>query len=133
MNNQGDVMAGVRSGIASIHEAQREAGRRMRAAADAQIALPHLLSGDATWEAMQRAINDLVERAPKDHDVLLQAFDLSILNVQFMEPHTFLFEGIDGEGNQAGFVCHFTQVVVRVVYLPKRGPDRVITGFATAK
>ena len=34
------------------------------------------------------------------------------------------------DGNQAGIVCHFTQLVARVVYLPKRGPSRVITGFA---
>ena len=107
-----------------------EQGRRAREVYESQIALPHLLSGQATWFALQRAVNDLVARAPQDHDVLILAFDLAVLEAKFIEPHTFLFEGIGGDGNRAGIVCHFTQVVARVVYRPKRGPSRVVTGFS---
>jgi hypothetical protein len=56
--------------------------------------------------------------------------DLTVLDARFLEPHTFLFEGIGPDNNRGAAVCHFTQVVARVVYLPKRGPDRVITGFS---
>jgi hypothetical protein len=109
-----------------------EAAQRMRAAVDAQVLLPHLLSGDATWTALRMAVDDLVSRAPQDHDVLLQVFDLAVHEAQFIEPHTFLFEGIGQDGNRAGIVCHFTQVIARVVYLPQSGPNRVITGFSNA-
>jgi hypothetical protein len=53
-----------------------------------------------------------------------------VLEARYIEPHTFLFKGVGQDGNRAGIVCHFTQIVARVVYLPKRGPSRVITGFA---
>ena len=90
-----------------------------------------LLSGDATWAALQSAVHHLVSVAPQDHDVLLQVFDLTVLEARYIEPHTFLFQGVGQDGNRAGIVCHFTQVVAKVVYLPRRGPSRVITGFAT--
>jgi hypothetical protein len=54
-----------------------------------------------------------------------------VLEARYIEPHTFLFQGVGQDGNRAGIVCHFTQVVAKVVYLPRRGPSRVITGFAT--
>jgi hypothetical protein len=59
-------------------------------------------------------------------------FDIAMLNARYMEPHSFLFEGIDASGNRTSIVCHFTQLAARVIYLPKRGPSRVITGFAKA-
>lgn len=96
---------------------------------EAQLALPRLLSGEATWVALQTAVSDLVSRAPKDHDVLVQAFGLIVTKIQFVAPHTFIFEGFDSAGHQAGLVAHFTQVIASVVYLPKRGPERIITGF----
>jgi len=37
--------------------------------------------------------------------------------------------GYDDAGNNTYVVAHFSQLVTRVVYLPKRGPERVITGF----
>lgn len=116
----------------SLQETARQQGEREHKRYAAQIALPHLLSGDATWVALKRAVEDLISRAPQDNDVLLQIFDLAVLEAQFIEPHTFLFEGTDQDGNRSGLVCHFTQVVARVVYLPKRGPSRVITGFSNA-
>jgi hypothetical protein len=90
----------------------------------------HLLSGDATWAALQSAVAHLVSLAPQDYDVLLQIFDLAVLEARYIEPHTFLFKGVGQDGNQAGIVCHFTQVVARVIYLPKKGQSRVVTGFA---
>jgi len=89
-----------------------------------------LLSGDATWVALERAVNDLVSRAPQDHDILLQVRDISVLQAQFIKPHTFLFEGIDSDGNRTAIVMHFSQVEARVVYRPRRNSERVITGFA---
>ena len=89
-----------------------------------------LLSGDATWIALERAVNDLVSSAPQDHDVLVQVRDVSVLKAFFIKPHTFLFEGFDQDGHRTRIIIHFSQVEARVVYLPKRGPDRVVTGFS---
>ena len=113
-----------------------ELNRWINSAQGGQLAIEErnrrLSSGDATWVALQQAVNQLVAVAPKDHDVLLQVFDIAMLNARYIEPHAFLFEGLDGAGNRVGIVCHFTQLVARVIYLPKRGPTRVITGFAKA-
>ena len=89
-----------------------------------------LLSGEATWQSLQAAVKALVAKAPNDHDVLLHVGGLMVTGARFIEPHTFLFEGITQDGHQSGLVCHFTQVVAQVIYLPKRGPSRIITGFA---
>ena len=89
-----------------------------------------LLSGDATLLALQSAVDYLVGSAPKEHDVVIVYHDLIVEKVRFIEPHAFLFEGVTQDGHHAGEVLHFTQMTVRVVHIPKRGPSRVITGFA---
>jgi len=95
----------------------------------AQVALPSLLSGGATWLALKRAIHDLVGRAPKDHDVLILIGDVAVMEAEFIEPHSFLFHGINQDGHRTVIVAHYTQVWARVIYRPKQGPSRVITGF----
>jgi hypothetical protein len=115
------------AGTDAIYQAQRETGRRMRAAAEAQIILPHLLSGEATFIAMKRAVDDLVSRAPQDHDIFILMDDFSVLEARFIEPHTFLFEGFDQDGHRAGMVCHFSQIKVRVIYRPKRDETRIVS------
>jgi hypothetical protein len=99
----------------------------------AQIALPKLLSGEAIWLALQRAVDDLVRLAPQDHDVLVCVGDVSIDKIEFIEPHTFLFKGFGQNGHRTALIIHFSQLAARIVYLPKRGPSRVITGFAPEK
>jgi hypothetical protein len=89
-----------------------------------------LLSGDATLAGLKSAVDHLVGTAPQDHDVLILVDDLYVLNVTFIEPHTFLFEGVNLDGHQAARVIHFSQVQVSVIYRPKLGTSRVITGFA---
>src|SRR5579862_3256807 len=86
----------------ALREQALEEGRRKRAVYDAQVVLPHLLSGQAMFVAMKRAVNDLVRSAPQDHDVLIQIGDLSVIEAQFIEPHTFLFEGINQDGHRSG-------------------------------
>jgi hypothetical protein len=91
-----------------------------------------LLSGDATWNALQSALKGLVSVAPQDHDVFLKVSDLRILKASYVQPHTFIFEGISDSGQRAGIVMHYTQAIVTVVYVPRKNPakPRVITGFA---
>lgn len=89
-----------------------------------------LMSGDAAYAALQVSVDGLLRSAPADHDVLIQAFGLEVLNVKYIAPHTFVFEGLDGEGHAAFAACHFSQLVAHVVFIPKRGADRVVTGFA---
>jgi len=89
-----------------------------------------MMSGDAMLAALESAVNDLVRRAPQDHDIIIMMRDISVTKVSFIKPYAFLFEGFDQGGHGTAIVLHFTQIDARVVYVPKRGPDRVITGFA---
>ena len=93
------------------------------------------LSGERTWTALIQAVNDLKSLAPEDHDVLLTMDDIRITHAEFLPPHSFFFEGIDPHGHETGMVVHFSQVKVRVVYLPKRNPTapRIVTGFADGR
>ena len=61
-----------------------------------------LLSGEATWAALQCAVQHLLSLAPQEHDVLLQEFELTVLEPRYMQPHTFLFKGVGQDGNRAG-------------------------------
>jgi hypothetical protein len=115
-----ELAANAESAIAA-HKAEAHA---------AQLALPLLLSGVPTWLGLKLAIDDLKNSAPQDCDVLIQLDDFSVHEVQFIEPHTFLFKGINGDGHNASIVCHFTQVKAHIIYRPKREANRMITGFA---
>jgi hypothetical protein len=48
----------------------------------------------------------------------------------FIEPHSFSFEGLDQDGHRTWIVIHFSQLHASIVYLPKRGAERVVTGFS---
>ena len=89
-----------------------------------------LESGEATLRALKSAIEDIASSAPEDHDTVILHDNLTVLKVRYIEPHTFLFEGLDQDGQHARIVLHFTQVKVHIVHLKKRGPERIITGFA---
>jgi hypothetical protein len=88
------------------------------------------LSGRAAYEAMKDAVADFARTAPQDHDVMIIAYGIFVTEARFVEPHMLVFEGFDQEGHRSGIVCHFTQLLVRVVCSPKRGVARVITGFS---
>jgi len=90
------------------------------------------LSGEASWLALQRTTQDLLRVAPPDHDVLILVGDIRVVTVSFIKPHSFVFDGFDGSGHQTSLILHFSRLEARVVYLPKRGPDRVVTGFGRA-
>ena len=112
-----------------ITKGQEEIARQKREVANAQIQTPKMLSGDSTWAALQESVNHLVKVAPEDHDVLLIVQGVRVISARFIEPHAFLFEGYGNDGLKTGLVCHFSQIVAHVVYTPKQGPERVITGF----
>jgi hypothetical protein len=88
-----------------------------------------LMSGQATWDAMKSAVEHLRRSAPKDHDVFVMVADVAIIEAFFMEPHTFLFEGVNQDGHHTWIVLHFSQLAVGVVHRPKRKPEPVCTGF----
>jgi len=89
--------------------------------------------GDATVRALRQAVEELERTAPKDHDVLVVAFNLTVREVAYFKPHTLSLRGIDDQGNDAFVVCHFSQLVARVVCLPTLSPKRIITGFANVE
>jgi hypothetical protein len=122
---------------ASMDDLQRAQAQSAQELREAQLALPCLLSGQATFIAMKRAVDEFQSRAPQNHDVLIQVDDIIVTEAQFIKPHTFLFEGLDEDGHRAGIVCHFTQVKARILYRPQRETDRIISrviqGFATSQ
>jgi hypothetical protein len=95
--------------------------------------LSPFLSGQAAYFALKRAVDELARTAPKDHDVLIEAFDLAVRAVRYIKPHTLLFCGVDSKGHDSFVVCHFSQLLARVVYLPKSSSKRVVTLFSDAK
>ena len=107
--------------------------RLTHAAAIIRMELSSRLAGLPTWVALQEEVQALVSRVPKDHDVYIQVGDLLVTEARFIQPHTFLFQGINQDGHSTGIMVHFTQLHARVVYLPKQGIDRVITGFADGR
>jgi hypothetical protein len=88
------------------------------------------LSGRSAFDALKVAVDDIASTAPQDHDVVIIAHDIFVSQVGFREPHTLIFKGVTKDGHRTGIVCHFSQLLVRVVYIPKRGPNRIITGFS---
>lgn len=92
--------------------------------------ISHWLSGDATFTALKEAVDKLVALAPEDHDVLIQVFDISVRELKYIEPHTFLLSGFNDVGHHTAVVLHHSQLVARVVYLPRISNERIITGFA---
>lgn len=89
-----------------------------------------LSSGDATFRGLTCAVESMKENAPADHDVLVEAFGLLVTEVNFLQPHSFVFLGFNTDGDRTCAVVHFSQVVTKVILRPKHGPERVITGFA---
>ena len=90
----------------------------------------HYVTGEASFAALKKAVDELVSFAPEDHDVLIAAFNVFVTKVRYIEPHTFIFRGFNNEGHNTSVVCHYSQLLAHVVYLPKRGPEKVIVGFA---
>lgn len=117
--------------VQALDKVRTEHGRRLRAAAEAQLAMPALLSGHATWEAMKSAIEQLRRVAPKDHDVVLKVSDVTVIEAYFIEPHTFLFEGVNDAGQSTWLGLHFSQLAFAAIHRAKLRPEPVITGFCS--
>ncbi len=88
-------------------------------------------SGEAAFLALKKTVNELASSAPKDNDVIIEAFNLTVREVRYIEPHTLVFNGFDEQGNNSFVVCHFSQLLARVIYKPKAKTERIITGFST--
>jgi|ERR1035438_6758728 hypothetical protein len=116
-------------GMQDFRKAEIEAAQRKAAATEAQIALPDLLSGYATWEAMKSAVEQLRRATPKDHDVVIKVSNVTVVHAYFIEPHAFLFEGFNDAGENTWIGLHFSQLVFAVIHRPKLRPEPVITGF----
>src|ERR1041385_6221640 len=73
--------------------------------------LSHWLSGDAAFRALKVEIALLSSKAPKDHDVLIQAFGIRVTHVTYAEPHILVLRGFDQGGHHTSVVAHFSQLV----------------------
>ena len=86
-------------------------------------AMESLLDGQSTFVAIHDSVQDLSNSAPEDHDTLIAAFGLIIDQVRFQHPHTIILSGTDDSGNRSSVVAHFSQIVIRVIYLPRVSED----------
>jgi hypothetical protein len=122
-------------GAQVLREMRRQEVQRESDVAEAQIAMPGLLSGEPTWLALIHSVEDLTRVAPQDHDVFLVTDDIFVLKAEFLRPHSFRFEGLNQDGHRTWVIVHFSQLKARVVYLPKRdaASPRIITGFADGR
>ncbi len=118
------------SPIHTLMDIEREKSLRQKAAGEAQAAMPDLLSGKSSFIALKQAVDELAGSAPHDHDVIIEAFNLAVSKVVYIEPHTLVFRGQNQQGHNASVICHFSQLIARVVYRPKRGDARIVTGFS---
>ncbi|SRR6266496_2187759 len=116
--------------FAGLADAEHAAAQRAKETREAQLALPRLLSGESAFIALKQAVDELARSAPPDHDVLIEAFNLAVREVVYIEPHTLLFRGINQEGNDSFVISHFSQLIARVIYRPKIGDARIVTGFS---
>lgn len=91
--------------------------------------ISHYASGEASFTALKQAVNELIRLAPEDHDILIQAFNILVTEIRYVEPHTFILRGFNQEGHDTFVVCHYSQLLAHVVYLPKRQEKRTIIGF----
>src|SRR5579862_5505046 len=91
-----------------------------------------MLSGKATFEAMEKAIRLLAQSAPPENDVIIIAFNVSVKNVEYIDPHTFVFDGLNHEGQRTLAICHFSQLVSHAICRLKAvaAEARIITGFS---
>ena len=129
-----DLASGFSNIARSMSQIQSAQAVRARNLYDAQVAMPKLLAADATFAALQRAVNELSQNSPAEHDVLILAFGIYVTNVQYVEPHTFIFEGHDELGHRSFVTCHFSQLVARVVYVPQQNAGlRTVTGFSQTR
>jgi hypothetical protein len=92
--------------------------------------ISHWFSGEAAFIGLKEAVDELSRTAPEDHDVLIEAFNLSVREIRYIEPHTFLFSGINNDGHNSFVVCHYSQLLAHVIYRPKIEKERIITGFS---
>ncbi len=91
--------------------------------------ISHWQSGEASFGALKQAVEEIVRLAPEDHDVLIEAFNILVAEIRYVKPHTFIFSGLNNDGHNTSVVCHYSQLLAHVVYLPKRQPERKIIGF----
>jgi len=116
--------------VERIRQSQACLASRERAVAEAQISMPNLFTGRAMWLAMKSAVEQVRGGAPKDHDVTLLVGNIAVTKTFFIEPHAFLFHGVNDGGENVWLGLHYSQLVFEVIHRPKNGPARVITGFS---
>lgn len=91
--------------------------------------ISHYITGEASFTALKKAVEEIVSLAPEDHDVLIQAFNITVTEIRYVEPHTFILSGFNYDGHNTSVVCHYSQMLAHVVYLPKREEKRRVIGF----
>jgi hypothetical protein len=93
-------------------------------AKDAIAAMLNLMSGNATYNALQNALEQVNSAVSETHIVRIEAFNITVTAVRFEEPHTLVLDGYDESGNTTKVIAHYSQIVAHISSKPKPGLDQ---------
>lgn len=79
---------------------------------------------------MISAVEQLRRIAPKDHDVVVKVANVTVIKTYFIEPHAFLFDGVNDVGEDTWIGLHFSQLIFAVIHRPKFRAEPVIITFS---
>lgn len=118
------VMAEIGADARRRRQMEEDNHANTRALLNSSKSLQSLLDGESTFDAIYESVQTLSESAPEDHDTLIAAFGLIVDEVKFQNPHTIVLSGFDDMGNRSSIVAHFSQIVIKIIYLPRRGEEQ---------
>ena len=87
------------------------------------------LSGKSAFEALKEGVEHMTNSAPDDHAVVIQAFNLTVRDIFFVEPHMLIFSGTNCHGHSTTAVAHFSQLVAHIIYVPHESGEHKPIGF----
>jgi predicted translin family RNA/ssDNA-binding protein len=122
--------------MSEVPEAYAAATQIMNASRSAPSAadeLGHFLSARAAYDALEQAVHELGRIAGKEYDVVVKAFDITIAQIEYVEPYTLIFRGLNKKGQHAFVLCHFSQLVAHFAFAAKAGANREPIGFSPGR
>lgn len=96
--------------------------------------ISHWNSGEASFKALTQLTNKLAKLTSEEYGVILETKDgLSITEISYYEPHTFMLSGVDQQGNDAHDLIHYSQLNLRMTKVPKESGVKKHYGFRIHK
>lgn len=88
------------------------------------------LANKAGFERLKKAVQGGQSFAAESDDIVVQALDLSVSEVQYVEPNTLTFRGSDNRGqNRVVIISDGRPFSARVIIRGKQGNHPLLTRF----